>query len=83
MLIIYAVFVRYLIKKSEYNGAVLQLFMDVPTAYDAVGRVILYNILMEFGIPPLHLPEEEVRLSKEEFGVPTELAALIKVYFEI
>jgi hypothetical protein len=47
MLIIYVVFVKYLLKKWEYNGAVLQLFMDVPTAYDAVGRVILCNILME------------------------------------
>jgi len=27
-------------KKWEYSAAVRQLFMDVPTAYDAVGRVI-------------------------------------------
>jgi hypothetical protein len=47
--------------------------MDVLTAYDTVGRVILYNILMEFHIPPLHLPVEEVQLSKEEFGVSMEL----------
>jgi len=56
-------------KKWEYNGAVLQLFMDVPTAYDAVGRVISYNILMEFCIPLLHLPVEKVQLSKEDFMV--------------
>jgi len=53
------------------------------TAYDAVGRVILYNILMEFGIPPQHLPEEEeVQLIKEKFGVPMDLAGLIKVYLK-
>jgi len=57
--------------------------MDVMTAYDAVGRVILYNILMEFGIPPQHLPEEEeVQLIKEKFGVPMDLAGLIKVYLK-
>jgi hypothetical protein len=57
--------------------------MDVMTAYDAVGRVILYNILMEFGIPPQYLPEEEeVQLIKEKFGVPMDLAGLIKVYLK-
>jgi hypothetical protein len=51
---------------------------DIPTAYDAVGMVILYNILMEFGIPSLQLPVEEVSLSKEEFGVSMELVWFIK-----
>ena len=57
--------------------------MDVPTACDAAGRVILCNILMEFRIPPLHLPVEEVRLSKEEFGVSMELVRLIKVNLKL
>jgi hypothetical protein len=66
-------------KKWEYNVAILQLFMDVPTAYDAIRRVILYNILMEFGLPPLDLPVGEAQLSKEEFGVSMELVRFIKV----
>ena len=35
----------------EYNEAVHQLFIDFKKAYDSVRREVLYNILMEFGIP--------------------------------
>jgi hypothetical protein len=35
----------------EYNEAVHQLFVDFKKAYDSVRRKILYNILIEFGIP--------------------------------
>jgi hypothetical protein len=38
-------------KKLEYNGAVHQLFIDFKKAYDSVRREVLYNILIEFGIP--------------------------------
>jgi hypothetical protein len=38
-------------KKMEYNIAVHQLFIDIKKAYDSVGREVLYNILIEFGIP--------------------------------
>jgi hypothetical protein len=38
-------------KKWEYNGTVHQLFMDFKKAYDSVRREVLYNILIEFGIP--------------------------------
>ena len=38
-------------KKLEDNEAVHQLFIDFKTAYDSVRREVLYNILMEFGIP--------------------------------
>jgi hypothetical protein len=38
-------------KKWEYNGTVHQLFIDFKTAYDSVTREVLYNILIEFGIP--------------------------------
>jgi hypothetical protein len=34
-----------------YNEAVHQLFLDFKTAYDSVRREVLYNILIEFGIP--------------------------------
>jgi hypothetical protein len=38
-------------KKWEYNEAVHQLFTDFKKAYDSVRREVLYNILIEFGIP--------------------------------
>jgi len=38
-------------KKWEYNEAVLQLFIDFKKAYDSVRREVLYNILIESGIP--------------------------------
>jgi hypothetical protein len=38
-------------KKWEYNGMVHQLFINFKKSYDSVKREILYNILLEFGIP--------------------------------
>jgi hypothetical protein len=38
-------------KKWEYNEAVHQLFMDFKRVYDSGRREVLYNILIEFGIP--------------------------------
>jgi hypothetical protein len=38
-------------KKSEYNETVYKLFIDFRKAYDSVRREVLYNILIEFGIP--------------------------------
>jgi hypothetical protein len=38
-------------KKWEYNGTVYQLFFDFKKAYDSIMREVLYNILLEFGIP--------------------------------
>jgi hypothetical protein len=38
-------------KKWEYNGTVHQLFIDFKKAYDSVTIEVLYNILLEFGIP--------------------------------
>jgi hypothetical protein len=38
-------------KKCEHNGTIHQLFIDFKRAYDSVKREILYNILLEFGIP--------------------------------
>jgi sorting nexin-29 len=38
-------------KKWEYNGTVHQLFIDFEKAYDSVKREVLYNILLESGIP--------------------------------
>ena len=38
-------------KKWEYNEAVHQLFIAFKKAYDSVRTEVLYNILIEFGIP--------------------------------
>ncbi|KAJ4450246.1 hypothetical protein ANN_01665 [Periplaneta americana] len=38
-------------KKWEYKGRVHQLFIDFKKAYDSVKREVLYDILIEFGIP--------------------------------
>ena len=45
--------------KWEYNEAVHQLFIDFKKAYDSVRREVLYNILIEFGVP-----KQLVRLGK-------------------
>jgi hypothetical protein len=38
-------------KKWEYNGTVHQLLTDFKKAYNSVRKEVLYNILVEFGIP--------------------------------
>ena len=38
-------------QKWEYNEAVHQLFIDFKKAYDSVSREVLYNILIELGVP--------------------------------
>jgi hypothetical protein len=38
-------------KKWEYNGTVQQLFIDFKKPYDSVRRKVLYNILIQCGIP--------------------------------
>jgi len=38
-------------KKWELNEAVHQLFIDFKKAYESVRREVLYNILIEFGVP--------------------------------
>ena len=51
LLITYSAFVKYLKKKWECNEAVHQLYIDFKKAYERVKREVLYNILIEFGIP--------------------------------
>jgi hypothetical protein len=38
-------------KRWEYNGTVHQLFIGFKKVYNSVRREVLYNILIEFGIP--------------------------------
>jgi hypothetical protein len=42
---------RYLRKKWEYNGTVYQLLIDFKKANDSIRKEVIYNILVEFGIP--------------------------------
>ena len=51
LLITYSAFVKYFRKKLEYYEAVYQLFIDFRKTYDSVRREVLFNILIEFGIP--------------------------------
>jgi hypothetical protein len=51
LLIMYSEFAKILEKKWEYNEAVHQLFVDFKKAYDSVRSDVLYDILIEFGIP--------------------------------
>jgi hypothetical protein len=37
--------------KWEYNETMHQLFVNFKKAYDSVRREVLYNILIEFGVP--------------------------------
>jgi hypothetical protein len=44
--------VRQIVEKSwEYNETVHQLFIDFKKTYDSVRGEVLYNNLIEFGIP--------------------------------
>jgi hypothetical protein len=38
-------------KKWKYNETVHQLFIDFRKAHDSVRRKVLYNVLIEFGVP--------------------------------
>jgi hypothetical protein len=51
LIFVFFAFVRYWRKKWEYNETVHQLFIDFKRAYDSVRREVLYNILIEFGLP--------------------------------
>jgi len=51
LLVIYSAFVIYPRKELEFNGAAHRLFMYFKKPCDSVWREVLYNILLEFGIP--------------------------------
>jgi sorting nexin-29 len=42
---------RILERKWEYSDTIHQLFIDLKKTYDSVRREVLYNILIEFGLP--------------------------------
>jgi len=44
--------IRQILEKiREYNEAVHQLFIDFKKGFDSVRSEVLYNILIEFGVP--------------------------------
>jgi hypothetical protein len=51
LLIRFCTFVRYWRKKWEYSETIHQLFIDFKKAHDSLRREVLYNILIEFGVP--------------------------------
>jgi hypothetical protein len=51
LLIRFLAFVRYWKKKWEHNQTVHQLFIDFNKTYDSVRKEVLYNILIDFGVP--------------------------------
>jgi predicted helicase len=51
VLIRFSASVKYSRKKWEYNETVHQLFIDFKEACDSMRKEVLYNILIEFGIP--------------------------------
>jgi hypothetical protein len=45
-------FIRQILeKKREYNGTVHQLLIELKIAYESFKGEVLYNILLQFGIP--------------------------------
>ena len=52
LLIIYSACVKYLRKsRNTVTQCIICISIDFTKAYDSVRREILYNILIEFGIP--------------------------------
>jgi hypothetical protein len=51
-------------KKWEYNGTVHQLFIDFKKTYNSVRREVLYNILIQYGIPVRLVQQIKMYLNK-------------------
>jgi hypothetical protein len=51
LLIRFSAFIRYWREEWEYNETVHQQFIDFKKAHDSVRGEVLYNILIEFGVP--------------------------------
>jgi hypothetical protein len=51
LLLRYSALRETLEKKWEYNETVYQLFVDFEKVYDSIRREVLYNDLVEYGMP--------------------------------
>jgi hypothetical protein len=51
LLIRYSAFIKCLGGKLEYSGQYIKLCIDFKKAYDSARREVLYNMLIESGIP--------------------------------
>jgi hypothetical protein len=51
LLMTFSAFIKYWRKKWEYSETVHQLFIDFKKVYDSMRIEVLYNILIEFGVP--------------------------------
>ena len=60
----YCCLCQILEKKLEYNRTLHQLFVDFKKTYDSDRREVLYNILIEFGIPMKLKRLIKIRLSE-------------------
>ena len=81
LLIIYSAFAKYLKKKWEYNEEFQQLFMDFKKAYDSVRKEVLYEILIEFGIP--RKPVTSIKMSMTETYSTAQLGKYVSDSFSI
>jgi hypothetical protein len=43
------------VKNWEYNGTVSQIFTDFKKVYDSLRRKIMYNNLIDLGIPKKYI----------------------------
>ncbi|KAJ4434228.1 hypothetical protein ANN_22776 [Periplaneta americana] len=64
--------------KWEYKGTVHQLFIDFKKAYDSVKREVLYDILIEFGIPKKLVRLIKMCLSETYSRVRIDIARRLK-----
>jgi len=51
LLFLYSAFVKYLRRNGNTMKQRISSFADFKEAYDSVRKELLYNILIEFGIP--------------------------------
>ncbi|KAJ4432362.1 hypothetical protein ANN_20981 [Periplaneta americana] len=71
--VIHFIIIRQIMeKKWEYKGTVHQLFINFKKAYDSIKREVVYDILLEFGIPKKLLRLIKMCLSETYRSKPVE-----------
>jgi hypothetical protein len=72
-------YIRQIIKYNEYNDKVHQLFKDFTKAYDSIKREVLYNILLEFGIPKKLV--RQIKICLNETYTKVRLGKICLIHF--